>query len=100
QLRLYTGRDEVRRGITNHFSAPCRTRTYNPLIKSQSKAEPNLLPINDYGQSQERFARPFASDNPPDPALARLVESWPALPDHVKAAVLALLSVATNKRDK
>jgi hypothetical protein len=29
-----------------------------------------------------------------DPDLARLVEAWPALPPHIKAAVLALLDAA------
>jgi hypothetical protein len=31
---------------------------------------------------------------PADPDLARVLRAWPELPDHIKAAVLALLSAA------
>jgi hypothetical protein len=29
-----------------------------------------------------------------DPDLARVVEAWPTLPDHIRAAILALASTA------
>jgi hypothetical protein len=31
---------------------------------------------------------------PSDPDLARLCSAWPALPDHIKAAILALAATA------
>jgi hypothetical protein len=30
----------------------------------------------------------------PDPDLARIVEAWPTLPDHIRAAILALIVTA------
>jgi hypothetical protein len=30
----------------------------------------------------------------PDPGLARVHEAWPSLPEHIKAAVLALIGAA------
>jgi len=33
---------------------------------------------------------------PDDPELAALVASWPTLPDHIKAAVRALVGIATD----
>jgi hypothetical protein len=29
-----------------------------------------------------------------DPHLARVIEAWPALPEHIRAAVLALVNTA------
>jgi hypothetical protein len=51
---------------------------------------------NDSGHEQERFARGFAQTGQKqafdDADLARIVESWPALPDAIRQAVLKLIS--------
>jgi hypothetical protein len=61
---------------------------------------------NNLQQPDTRFAHGFAqlglnqpldrpkSVQPADPELARLCSTWPALPDHIKAAILALITTA------
>jgi hypothetical protein len=46
------------------------------------------------GEATRSVARQLhggAENAPADPALARLVEAWPRLPEHIRAAVLALV---------
>jgi hypothetical protein len=37
---------------------------------------------------------PLAQEAPADPDLFHLCSAWPALPDHIKAAILALVVTA------
>jgi hypothetical protein len=38
------------------------------------------------------LAVPLAQQAPLAPDLARVVEAWPTLPDHIRAAILALVN--------
>ena len=49
----------------------------------------------DLRQHGRDLTRPLHAAAETDPDLARLVDAWPTLPPHIKAAVLAL--VATNR---
>jgi hypothetical protein len=44
-------------------------------------------------EGDARFAHGFAQ-TAPDPDLARVLDAWPSLPAHIKAAVLALVATA------
>jgi hypothetical protein len=79
----------------SYVSAPRRTRTYNPLIKSGEGADSNALPDNTSGDG----AAPHVPQHVPaaaetDSDLARVVTAWPDLPAHLRAAVLALIGTA------
>jgi hypothetical protein len=60
-------------------------------------------PASTCGDTDSRFARRFAQPSPNQPLdtsargdadLARIILAWPHLPDHIKAAVLALVRTA------
>jgi len=80
---------------TREKGAPCRTRTYNPLIKSQTR-----------GGSQTQAPQDSTTDSAPvttprltkpaenDPDLARLVAAWPELPEVIRRAMVALVESA------
>jgi hypothetical protein len=60
--------------------AVATTNSQSDLRREQGQLSPQLAP---------------RQENPPaDPDLARVVDAWPALPDHIKAAVLALVGAA------
>jgi hypothetical protein len=40
------------------------------------------------------LSAPLAQQAPADPDLARLCSAWRVLPDHIRAAILALLNAA------
>jgi len=46
-----------------------------------------VLPANTSVDSPAPLAPPLA----PDPDLTRVVTAWPALPEHIRAAILALV---------
>lgn len=57
-------------------------------------------------QKAAHFVRQIPSrllDDPPrpaepDPDLSRVISSWPTLPDHIRAAVLALIGTVNPPR--
>ena len=62
-------------------SAPRRTRTYNPLIKSQQAGSPKGSLPNDLRQPDPSFAHHLPTDTCKiDPDLAAIVVAWPHLP--------------------
>jgi hypothetical protein len=64
------------------------------------------LSEKDIQQERREFARGFAGDGqdqpltspaparPDVPDLARILDAWPTLPGHIKAAILALVATA------
>jgi hypothetical protein len=40
------------------------------------------------------LAQTLARESELDPELARVIDAWPDLPDHIRAAVLALVGTA------
>ena len=38
------------------------------------------------------------AEAPSDPDLARLIEAWPALPEAIKAGILAMVAAAAGER--
>jgi hypothetical protein len=79
-------------------SAPRRTRTYNPLIKSRNISGPNPLAANtsDDGDPGVALRLAQAEEPPIDPDLLRVAQAWPALPDAIRRAVLALVGSAAG----
>jgi len=48
-----------------------------------------------FGQTQTRFARPFAHDyRVTDEVLTRIAEAWPSLSEPIRRAILALIDSA------
>jgi hypothetical protein len=75
-------------------NAPHRTRTYNPLIKSQFKTFPNSHVSNNLEESSEVCApnaHQAESAPPLDPDLALIESSWPDLPEALRAGILAMV---------
>ena len=80
-----------------------RTRTYDPLIKSQLSTycktfkkrrleklqPPTVVPA--YKKDQETTDN---SNAPLHPKLVEIVAAWPQLPEHIKQAILALIKTA------
>jgi hypothetical protein len=52
---------------------------------------PKSLPVNTSGKGNGLPAGPLTVPLTGDPGLERVARAWPALPPHVKAAVLALV---------
>jgi hypothetical protein len=81
------------------------------LDKESQKTLAPRLKVNqdkDFPPTAGQFAHGFAQTgpNPPltasaparptDPGLARILDAWPTLPAHIKAAVLALVQTGTS----
>ena len=82
----------MRRGFLN---APRRTRTYNPLIKSQKQDRRNPRSCKGNGDEEHTVSLPLPYGPPAlTPDLAFVVDAWPALTEPVKAAVLILIRAA------
>jgi hypothetical protein len=90
--------DSTRSGTPACGSAPRRTRTYNPLIKSQTSEahKPQC------GKGL-RISTPPVSHHIPtdtcqnDPDLAAVVDAWQTLPEALKAGILAMVKAAGSK---
>jgi hypothetical protein len=72
-------------------SSPTRTRTWNKPVNSRLLTERNHLSGSTSGDTPVALAQPLAQALP-DPDLARLCSLWPALPGHIRAAILALVA--------
>ena len=78
-------------------SASRRTRTYNPLIKSQTIDRRNPNQGNEKERKPITLAHPLpyeASNQPID--LAEVVDTWPSLPEALKAGILAMIRAASG----
>jgi hypothetical protein len=78
-------------------NAPCRTRTYNPLIKSQPSPFLKFPSENDLQPDDPAACRPACRSGPADGDLARVVAAWDELPEAICAAVLLLVDSAGKR---
>ncbi|HEY7154486.1 MAG TPA: hypothetical protein VH575_11050 [Gemmataceae bacterium] len=69
------------------------TRTPDIQSHSLTATERNPLDANISGEPSARLA-PVLAPGTPAPDLARVVSSWPTLPEPIRRAVLALLDAA------
>jgi hypothetical protein len=81
------------------FSAPRRTRTYNPLIKSPLVSFRNARSVKPLRISLPTLAPslPLGADLPPD--LAAVVDAWAELPEPVRLGIVAMVK-ASRKGNK
>jgi hypothetical protein len=50
------------------------------------------LPANSSRQNEGSLSVLLAHSTPTDPDLARIIDAWPTLPDHIRAAIMALVA--------
>jgi len=71
--------------VRSAVSAPRRTRTYNPLIKSRMGIIPNSIASNELRNTSMELA---ASLPCADPELDIVCRAWPSLPQSVRDAII------------
>jgi hypothetical protein len=77
------------------FSAPRRTRTYNPMIKSQRPDPDKPTSANGLRLSPKTIGAHLAHDTrKTDPDFAVVMNAWPDLPEAIKAAIMALVKAS------
>ena len=64
--------------------------------ESQNALVPRLksFDTNSLGQTGDQLSALLAHPAPSDPGFARLIESWPKVPEHIKAAIQTLVATA------
>ena len=75
-------------------SAPRRTRTYNPLIKSQRDDSISADSDGTCGDGPDAPSNTPSNElqeRPLDPVLAVIVERWDSLPEVIRRAVAAMV---------
>jgi hypothetical protein len=78
-------------------NAPRRTRTFNPLIKSQTKGFQKQCSHNDLRIATPLLSHPIPTDTcQNDPDLAAVIEAWDQLPEAIKAGILAMVKAAAR----
>jgi hypothetical protein len=80
-------------------SSPTRTRTSNKPVNSRKSADRNPLQGNTSSNHASQLSAPLAQPGPADAELARILDAWPTLPAHIRAAVLALVDTARNREE-
>ena len=97
QTRRKATRMRVAPTAPQRTNTPHRTRTCNPLIKSQLLDSTSAESGGTYAcgaAARSAGDSNGSEDRLLDPDLATVIEAWPSLPEHIRAAVLALLGVA------
>jgi hypothetical protein len=67
--------------------------TANCSVSQTGGAESGAVAARDAKFSQPK---PFVADSPKDENFSRLVKAWPSLPEHIRAAITALVVSATS----
>lgn len=77
-----------------------RTRTSNPLIKSQRVDSPKSIQSSGLGDSVSEDTphthHPMQETGDITPELARLIKAWPTLPQAVRVGIVAMIDTATE----
>lgn len=115
-LQLSGSGDTARHRAAHDQNAPRRTRTFDPLIKSQTGTLENTgltaHPPHPGPQSAaespptgtlKQFPDPHselqsAAESPTDPDLSAVVTAWPALPPAIRAGILAMVRASGSGR--
>ncbi len=77
-------------------NGPCRARTDDPLIKSESDASCKLLLAITSGNAPMRLDRALTIVAQNDPDLASIIDAWPALPQALRSGILAMVDAARS----
>ena len=79
-------------------SSPTRTRTWNKPVNSRNVTEPNPISDKTFGASDAALAARLqsAAETTSDSDLVHVIDAWPDLPPHIRAAVLALVGAAPH----
>jgi hypothetical protein len=87
-----------RKPKTKSVTAPRRTRTYLPLIKSQTKETRKACSQNDLRIATPDVSHPIPTDTcKNDPDLATVIEAWDRLPEAIRAGILAMVKASENR---
>ena len=89
------------RWFPRRTSAPSRARTEDPLIKSRTGSGSNSKQKQQLTSSAAVGCSAGCSDQQNeggilDADLAALVAAWPTLPDHIRAAIRALVGITAG----
>jgi integrase len=86
--------EDSERVSKSETSSPTRTRTWNKPVNSRKHQDHKSKQGNTSDQPAVQLSAQLAQQGPVDPALARISDAWPNLPEHIRAAVLALVEAA------
>ncbi len=90
-----SGRDRPSLSVTSK-NAPRRTRTYNPLIKSQTREFQKPCSHNDLRIATPPVSHPIPTDTcQNDPDLTAVIEAWDRLPEAIRAGIVAMVKAAS-----
>ncbi len=78
-------------------NAPRRTRTFDPLIKSQTGPLQNRALSSDCPHPSPQSCAEPAPEAPTDPELVAVVAAWSDLPAAVRAGIVAMVRAAGGK---
>ena len=71
-----------------------RIRTGDVQLGNVAGADPTDKQDKDLGRQTPVLTRPLHAEAATDPDLARVIDAWPDLRPHIRAAVLALVGTA------
>ena len=89
-MRVYESEDDGTRTRNHRIDSP-------PISRSNSKQDKQFAPPLEACCTTGR-TRDTSEGGIVDPELAALLSAWPKLPEHIRAAIRALLSTVADDR--